>query len=41
MPGLDRDSIAAAHERISPHVRSTPVIEADGADLGLPGLVLV
>jgi len=41
MPGLDRESIAAAHERISPHVRTTPVIEADGADFGLPGLVLV
>ncbi|HSS27646.1 MAG TPA: threonine/serine dehydratase [Usitatibacter sp.] len=41
MPGLDRESIAAAYERISPHVRATPVIEADGADFGLPGLRLV
>ena len=40
MPGLDRESIAAAYERIAPHVRATPVVEADGADFGLPGLRL-
>ena len=40
MPGLDRESIAAAYTRIAPHVRATPVVEADGADFGLPGLTL-
>jgi len=40
MPGLDRDSIAAAYARIAPHVRATPVVEADGADFGLPGHTL-
>lgn len=40
MPGLDRDSIAAAYGRIAPHVRATPVLEADGADFGFPGLRL-
>ena len=40
MPGLDRDSIAAAYARIARHVRATPVVEADGADFGLPGHTL-
>src|SRR5690242_3446886 len=40
MPGLDRESIAAAYERIAPHVRATPLVEADGADFGFPGLTL-
>lgn len=36
-----RASIAAAAERLAPHVRRTPVLRlADGADLGLPGLPL-
>ena len=33
---ITRDQIAAAHKRISPHVRRTPVLELDGAALGLP-----
>ncbi|HEX4333842.1 MAG TPA: threonine/serine dehydratase [Usitatibacter sp.] len=41
MPGLDRDSIAAAHARIAAYVRATPVLEADGGDFGFPGLRLV
>jgi len=40
MPGLDRESIAAAYARIAPYVRETPVVEADGADFGFPGLRL-
>jgi len=38
--GIDRDRIASAYERIRPHVRRTPVIEAAGADFGLPGVRL-
>ena len=37
---LDGAAIAAAAERISPHIRCTPVLEADGADFGLPGVRL-
>jgi threonine dehydratase len=32
---ITRDQIAAAHERIAPHVRRTPVMELDGAAIGL------
>ena len=32
---VDRDSIAATYERIRPHIRRTPVLNADGADFGL------
>jgi len=38
---LDGAAIAAAAQRIAPHVRRTPVIEIDGADLGIPGIRLV
>ena len=38
--GIDRDRIASTYERIRPHVRRTPVIEAAGADFGLPGVRL-
>jgi threonine dehydratase len=38
---LDAGAIAAAHARIAPHVRRTPVLEADGGDFGLPGVRLV
>ena len=31
----------AAHARIAPHIRRTPVLEADGADFGLDGVRLV
>ena len=34
-PALDRAGIAATYELIRPHVRTTPVVEADGADFGL------
>jgi threonine dehydratase len=34
-------AIAAAAERIAPHIRRTPVLEADGADFGLPGVRIV
>jgi threonine dehydratase len=33
---VDKKSIAATYELIRPHVRSTPVIEVDAADFGLP-----
>ena len=38
---LDGAAIAAAATRIAPYVRRTPVLEADGADFGLPGVRLV
>ncbi len=38
---LDGAAIAAASQRIAPHIRRTPVLEADGADFGLPGVGLV
>ena len=38
---LDAAAIAAAAERIAPHVRRTPVLAVDGADFGLPGVRLV
>jgi threonine dehydratase len=38
---LDRDSIARTHHLIQPYIRRTPVIEIDGADLGLDGLSVV
>ena len=37
---LDRETIRATALRIAPHVRRTPVIEVDGADLDLPGIRL-
>ena len=38
---LDGAAIRAAAGRIAPYVRRTPVLEADGADFGLPGVRLV
>jgi threonine dehydratase len=38
---LEAAAIAAAAGRIAPHVRRTPVLEADGADFGLDGVRLV
>src|ERR1051326_2264358 len=35
-----RDSIAAAYELIRPHVRRTPVVEANGRDFGLDPVAL-
>ena len=40
-PMLDEAAIRAAYARISPHIRKTPVLEADGADFGAPGRRLV
>jgi threonine dehydratase len=39
--GLGRDAVRATAARIGPHIRRTPVIEIDGADLGLPEVRLV
>jgi len=41
MDAVSHDAIAATYERIRPHVRRTPVLAVDGADLGLPGVPLV
>jgi threonine dehydratase len=38
---LDGAAIAAAAQRIAPHIRRTPVLEVDGADFGLPGVRIV
>jgi threonine dehydratase len=38
---LEADAIRAAAQRIAPHVRRTPILEADGGDFGLPGVRLV
>ncbi len=32
---ISQDQITAAHARIAPHVRRTPVMELDGTALGL------
>jgi threonine dehydratase len=37
---IDRETIAATYEKIRPHIRRTPVIEADGGDFGLAGIPL-
>ena len=37
----DAATIAAAAQRIAPHIRRTPVIAVDGADFGLEGVRLV
>ncbi len=33
--GIDRENISAAHLVIRPHIRQTPILEADAADFGL------
>jgi threonine dehydratase len=38
---LQGSAIEAAAARIAPHVRRTPILEADGADFGLDGVRLV
>ena len=38
---LSRPAIEATALRIAPHVRRTPLLRADGADFGLPGVQLV
>jgi threonine dehydratase len=37
---LDHAAIAAAHARIGPYIRRTPLIEVDGGDFGLEGVRL-
>ena len=38
---LDAAAIRAAAARLAPHIRRTPILEADGADFGAPGVRLV
>jgi threonine dehydratase len=38
---VDRNAIAGIYPLIRPYIRRTPVVEVDGADFGLPGIVLV
>jgi threonine dehydratase len=38
---VDRPAIAAAYDRIRPHIRQTPVIESSGADFGIGECTLV
>jgi threonine dehydratase len=33
---LDRNTIAAVHQRIGPYIRRTPILSLDGSDFGLP-----
>lgn len=35
---IDRERIAATYARIRRHIRRTPVVEADGADFGIPSI---
>src|SRR5215468_6144694 len=37
---ISRDRIIAAYELIRPHIRRTPVLEANGADFGLDPVAL-
>jgi threonine dehydratase len=38
---IDRDQISATEKIIRPHIRRTPVIEADGRDFGLDSIPLI
>lgn len=38
---IDRDQITSTEKIIRPHIRRTPVIEADGVDFGLDTLLLI
>src|SRR6266478_2133656 len=38
---ITRDRIMATHQLIRPHIRRTPVVEASGADFGLPPVQLI
>jgi threonine dehydratase len=38
---IDRDQITATEKIIRPHIRRTPVIEADGVDFGLDSIPLI
>ena len=37
---IDQESIRATYDAIRPHIRQTPILEADGADFGLPSFPL-
>src|ERR1700761_7971824 len=37
---VSREAIAATYQTIRPHIRRTPLIEADGADFGMASLPL-
>jgi threonine dehydratase len=37
---INRDAIAAAYQLIRPHIRRTPVLEANGSDFGLDAVAL-
>jgi threonine dehydratase len=38
--GITRDTITAAYQLVRPHIRRTPVLEANGADFGLEPIAL-
>jgi len=38
---VGRDQIALAERAIRPHIRTTPIVQVDGRDFGLPGVALV
>jgi len=38
--GITREQVAQAYAKLVPHIRRTPLLEADGADLGVPGAAL-
>jgi threonine dehydratase len=38
---LTPEAIAETYQQIRPHIRRTPIVEADGGDFGLPGVPLV
>src|SRR5262249_56691595 len=38
--GITRERIAAAYQLIQPHIRRTPVVEANGSDFGLDPVAL-
>src|SRR5262249_5530293 len=38
---LEGAAVRAAADRIAPFIRRSPILEADGADFGLPGVALV
>ena len=41
LAALDAAAIAATAARLAPHIRRTPLLEADGEDFGIPGVRLV
>ena len=41
LSALDAAAIAATAARLGPHIRRTPILEAEGEDFGIPGVRLV